>query len=182
MELKDFRRQYTKGGLRRGALPEQPMALFEQWQADATAAGLADPTGCVVATVHPGGMVRQRFVLLKGVDERGFVFYTNYKSDKAVALSNCDEARDRRRSLDAQALCVSGGRPKLCSLVTCGRVAHAVCAQTGCAEAGDACGQARGEYPTVRPPAPSRGPATGCSHSDEARPDWTPLALRVHSF
>ena len=41
MELKDFRRQYTKGGLRRGALPEQPMALFEQWQADATAAGLA---------------------------------------------------------------------------------------------------------------------------------------------
>ena len=92
MELKDFRRQYTKGGLRRGALPEQPMALFEQWQADATAAGLADPTGCVVATVHPGGMVRQRFVLLKGVDERGFVFYTNYKSDKAVALSHCDEA------------------------------------------------------------------------------------------
>ena len=92
MELKDFRRQYTKGGLRRSALPEQPMALFEQWQADATAAGLADPTGCVVATVHPGGMVRQRFVLLKGVDERGFVFYTNYKSDKAVALSHCDEA------------------------------------------------------------------------------------------
>ena len=48
----------------------QPLALFEQWQADAAAAGLADPTGCVVATVQPSGMVRQRFVLLKGVDEQ----------------------------------------------------------------------------------------------------------------
>ena len=65
MELKDFRRQYTQGGLQRASLPEQPLALFEQWQADAAAAGLADPTGCVVATVQPSGMVRQRFVLLK---------------------------------------------------------------------------------------------------------------------
>ena len=54
MELKDFRRQYTQGGLQRASLPEQPLALFEQWQADAAAAGLADPTGCVVATVQPG--------------------------------------------------------------------------------------------------------------------------------
>ena len=92
MELKDFRRQYTQGGLQRASLPEQPLALFEQWQADAAAAGLADPTGCVVATVQPSGMVRQRFVLLKGVDERGFVFYTNYNSDKAAALSHCDQA------------------------------------------------------------------------------------------
>ena len=43
MELKDFRRQYTQGGLQRASLPEQPLALFEQWQADAAAAGLADP-------------------------------------------------------------------------------------------------------------------------------------------
>jgi len=92
MELKDFRRQYTQGGLQRASLPDQPFALFEQWQADAAAAGLADPTGCVVATVQPSGMVRQRFVLLKGVDARGFVFYTNYNSDKAAALSHCDQA------------------------------------------------------------------------------------------
>ena len=92
MELKDFRRQYTQGGLQRTALPEKPLALFEQWQADAAAAGLADPTGCVVATVQPDGMLRQRLVLLKGVDSRGFVFYTNYNSDKAVALSKCDQA------------------------------------------------------------------------------------------
>ena len=92
MELKDFRRQYTHGGLRRAALAHEPWALFEKWQADAAEAGLADPTGCVVATVQPNGMVRQRFVLLKGVDDRGFVFYTNYNSDKAAGLAHCDQA------------------------------------------------------------------------------------------
>ena len=92
MELKDFRRQYTQGGLRRAALPHEPWALLEKWQADAAEAGLADPTGCVVATVQPNGMVRQRFVLLKGVDDRGFVFYTNYNSDKAAGLAHCDQA------------------------------------------------------------------------------------------
>ena len=92
MELKDYRRQYTKGGLTRAALPKNPVDLFSQWQADAAQAGLADPTGCVVATVQPDGSVRQRFVLLKGFDEQGFVFFTNYESDKAVALANYGRA------------------------------------------------------------------------------------------
>ena len=86
MELKDYRRQYTKGGLREASMPDDPMVLFEQWQKDANAAGLADPTGVVVATVQPDGSVRQRFVLLKGVSEDGFVFFTNYNSDKAAAM------------------------------------------------------------------------------------------------
>lgn len=92
MELKDYRRQYTKGGLRDESMPDDPMALFEQWQLDASAAGLADPTGVVVATVQPDGSIRQRFVLLKGVSERSFVFFTNYNSDKAVALADNDRA------------------------------------------------------------------------------------------
>ena len=92
MELKDYRRQYIKGGLRDESMPDDPMALFEQWQQDASAAGLADPTGVVVATVQPDGSIRQRFVLLKGVSERSFVFFTNYNSDKAVALADNDRA------------------------------------------------------------------------------------------
>ena len=92
MELKDYRRQYTKGGLRDESMPDDPMELFEQWQQDASAAGLADPTGVVVATVQPDGSIRQRFVLLKGVSERSFVFFTNYNSDKAVALADNDRA------------------------------------------------------------------------------------------
>ena len=87
MELKDYRRQYTKGGLHDESMPDDPLVLFEQWQQDANAAGLADPTGVVVATVQPDGSIRQRFVLLKGVSEGGFIFFTNYNSDKAAALA-----------------------------------------------------------------------------------------------
>ena len=92
MELKDYRRQYTKGGLREASMPDDPLVLFEQWQRDAGVAGLADPTGVVVATVQPDGSVRQRFVLLKGVSEDGFVFFTNYNSDKAAALAQNDRS------------------------------------------------------------------------------------------
>ncbi|MEC9143963.1 MAG: pyridoxamine 5'-phosphate oxidase [Pseudomonadota bacterium] len=92
MELQDYRRQYTKGGLREASMPDDPMVLFEQWQRDASVAGLADPTGVVVATVQPDGSIRQRFVLLKGVIEDGFVFFTNYNSDKAAALAQNDRS------------------------------------------------------------------------------------------
>ena len=92
MELQDYRRQYTKGGLREASMPDDPMVLFEQWQRDASVAGLADPTGVVVATVQPDGSIRQRFVLLKGVSENGFVFFTNYNSDKAAALAQNDRS------------------------------------------------------------------------------------------
>ena len=73
-------------------MPDDPLVLFEQWQQDASAAGLADPTGVVVATVQPDGSIRQRFVLLKGVSEDGFVFFTNYNSDKAAALAQNDRS------------------------------------------------------------------------------------------
>ena len=92
MELKDYRRQYTRGGLREASMPDDPLVLFEQWQKEANAAGLADPTGVVVATVQPDGSIRQRFVLLKGVSEDGFVFFTNYNSDKAAALAQNDRS------------------------------------------------------------------------------------------
>ncbi|MEC7517075.1 MAG: pyridoxamine 5'-phosphate oxidase [Pseudomonadota bacterium] len=92
MELQDYRRQYTKGGLREASMPDDPMVLFEQWQRDASVAGLADPTGVVVATVQPDGSIRQRFVLLKGVSEDGFVFFTNYNSEKATALAQNDRS------------------------------------------------------------------------------------------
>ena len=92
MELKDYRRQYTRGGLREASMPDDPLVLFEQWQQDASAAGLADPTGVVVATVQPDGSIRQRFVLLKGFSEGGFVFFTNYNSDKAAALAQNDRS------------------------------------------------------------------------------------------
>ena len=92
MRFSDHRRQYTLGGLRRADLAEDPVAQFVTWQDQAIAAGLADPTACVLATQQPDHTLRQRMVLMKGVDARGLVFYTNYESGKAAALAECDQA------------------------------------------------------------------------------------------
>ena len=89
MRFSDHRRQYTMGGLRRADLAEDPVAQFVGWQDQAIAAELADPTACVLATQQPDQSLRQRMVLMKGVDARGLVFYTNYKSGKASALAHC---------------------------------------------------------------------------------------------
>ena len=92
MRFSDHRRQYTLGGLRRADLAEDPVAQFVAWQDQAIAAGLADPTACVLATQQPDHTLRQRMVLMKGVDARGLMFYTNYESGKAAALAECDQA------------------------------------------------------------------------------------------
>lgn len=83
MKLEDFRREYLQGGLRRKDLPELPLSLFKTWQKQAIDSGLLDPTAMVLATVAQDGQPSQRIVLLKQLDERGFVFYTNYNSHKA---------------------------------------------------------------------------------------------------
>jgi pyridoxamine 5'-phosphate oxidase len=87
MKLEDFRREYLQGGLRRDDLPAAPLTLFEMWQRQAIASGLLDPTAMIVATVAADGQPSQRIVLLKQLDERGFVFYTNYNSRKAREIA-----------------------------------------------------------------------------------------------
>ena len=92
MRFSDHRRQYTLGGLRRADLAADPVTQFVAWQDQAIAAELADPTACVLATQQPDHTLRQRMVLMKGVDERGLVFYTNYESGKAAALQVFSQA------------------------------------------------------------------------------------------
>jgi pyridoxamine 5'-phosphate oxidase len=92
MRFSESRRQYTLGGLRRQDLAADPVEQFVQWQDQAIAAGLADPTACVLATLQPERTLRQRMVLMKGIDDRGLVFFTNYQSGKAVALGERDAA------------------------------------------------------------------------------------------
>jgi pyridoxamine 5'-phosphate oxidase len=60
--------------------------LFSQWMASAVEANLHEPTAMVLATSDGQGAPSARLVLLKGVDDRGFVFYTNYTSRKAVEI------------------------------------------------------------------------------------------------
>ena len=64
-----------------------PIVQFERWFKEAVAAELPEPTAMALATVTPEGRPSVRMVLLKGVDQRGFVFYSNYESRKARELA-----------------------------------------------------------------------------------------------
>ena len=86
MSIEDFRREYVQGGLRREQLNPDPIEQFQHWLDQVIASGLGDPTAMVVGTVSPEGQPSQRIVLLKGFDESGFVFYTNYGSRKAEEI------------------------------------------------------------------------------------------------
>ncbi len=66
---------------------ENPISLFKDWLADAERSEPNDPNAMTLATVTPDGAASARMVLLKGVDERGFTFYTNLGSRKAEQLS-----------------------------------------------------------------------------------------------
>lgn len=110
MAITDIRREYSRGSLRRANLDANPVAQFQKWFAQAAGESsggrwrkigialfklwhailghaLADPTAMVLATADKDGQPSARAVLLKGVDERGFVFYTNYDSRKSRELA-----------------------------------------------------------------------------------------------
>ena len=67
-------------------LGDDPIALFQSWLQEAVDAGLKEPGAMSLATLDADGYPDARMVLLKGVDERGFVFYTNLGSPKVHAL------------------------------------------------------------------------------------------------
>lgn len=83
----DYRREYTAGGLQRADLDPSPLRQFEHWLEQAVRAGLSDPTAMSLGTVDAEGNPWQRLVLLKGLSDDGFVFYTNFGSDKARAMA-----------------------------------------------------------------------------------------------
>lgn len=65
---------------------EEPFRLFAEWMRDAEAKELNDPNAMAVASVDASGLPDVRMVLLKGFDEAGFVFYTNFESKKGREL------------------------------------------------------------------------------------------------
>lgn len=69
-----------------------PFELFSEWMSDARVAELNDSNAMALATVDPSGMPDVRMVLLKGVDERGFVFYTNSESTKGTQIQASEKA------------------------------------------------------------------------------------------
>ncbi len=83
MDLSDFRENYTKGGLKREALKDNPVQQFELWFKQAIESAIPEPNAFSLATVDAFGQPSIRTVLLKLFDENGFVFFTNYESKKA---------------------------------------------------------------------------------------------------
>ncbi|PHQ58659.1 MAG: pyridoxamine 5'-phosphate oxidase [Porticoccus sp.] len=87
MSLEDNRREYQYGRLRRESLKASPFEQFNLWMEQAIHSDLSDPTAMCLATVNAEGKPWQRTVLLKGMDERGLMFYTNLGSRKAREMS-----------------------------------------------------------------------------------------------
>jgi len=87
MSLEEQRREYRFGRLTRDSLNDSPFEQFKLWMDQALKAGIVDPTAMSVATVDSEGKPWQRIVLLKGFDERGFVFYTNLGSRKVAEMA-----------------------------------------------------------------------------------------------
>jgi pyridoxamine 5'-phosphate oxidase len=69
-----------------GFHPDGPIAQWQDWFAEAVATGAPEPSGAVVSTIGDDGFPDARFVLVRGVDERGFTFFTNYGSAKSRQL------------------------------------------------------------------------------------------------
>lgn len=88
MDLYEFRNEYLKGGLSRDMLDDNPFAQFKQWFDHAVECKVIEPNAMVVSTVSETGAPSSRIVLLKSWDENGFVFFTNYHSQKARELEH----------------------------------------------------------------------------------------------
>lgn len=81
-----LRREYARAGIDAADLHPDPFVQFERWFTAASNAGIAEANAMTLATASADGMPSARTVLLKGVDERGFVFYSNYESEKGHDL------------------------------------------------------------------------------------------------
>ena len=134
MAIADIRRDYSTSELRRADLDANPMAQFNSWFAQASAGGRwrkigialfklwhavlghspADVNAMVLATVDKAGKPSTRAVLLKGVDERGFIFFTNYDSRKGLELAENPNAALTFYWADLERqICVAGPVRKL---------------------------------------------------------------------
>lgn len=81
-EIQNLRRQYSKSTLSASSVSKDPFKQFEKWFQDVLKSGFLEPNAMTLATATKAGKPSARIVLLKGILDNGFVFYTNYKSKK----------------------------------------------------------------------------------------------------
>lgn len=85
--LTEIRKDYQQRGLSEADVDADPFRQFHAWFDEAANAGLIEPNAMTLATASKDGRPSARMVLLKGFDERGFVFYTNYEGRKGRELA-----------------------------------------------------------------------------------------------
>ncbi|WER45087.1 pyridoxamine 5'-phosphate oxidase [Cupriavidus sp. WKF15] len=86
-QLADLRRTYVLGSLNESDVAADPIAQFKRWFDEAVTAKLPEPNAMTLATVGADGQPSARIVLLKGMDDKGFTFFTNYESRKGLDLA-----------------------------------------------------------------------------------------------
>jgi pyridoxamine 5'-phosphate oxidase len=84
--IADLRREYARARLDEADVSHDPFVEFARWFAEAQEAQIKDPNAMTLATATADGRPSARIVLLKGVDQRGFVFFTDYRSRKGDEL------------------------------------------------------------------------------------------------
>ena len=88
-DLNDYRISYTKGDLNEQDLSQNPFELFDKWFHETESQiGNLEVNAMTIASIGKDGFPKSRVVLLKSYSDQGFVFFTNYKSDKGRAISN----------------------------------------------------------------------------------------------
>lgn len=86
--LADLRQDYRQASLRRDQVAADPFAQFRDWFGEAQQSGIVEPNAMTLSTVDAtSGQPSSRIVLLKGLDDRGFTFFTNYESRKGRELA-----------------------------------------------------------------------------------------------
>jgi pyridoxamine 5'-phosphate oxidase len=88
-DLSDYRKSYDKSALLESSIPEDPINLFHQWFHEVEDfGGIEEVNAMTVSTIGLDGFPKSRVVLLKKYSEEGFIFYTNYNSEKGKAITN----------------------------------------------------------------------------------------------
>jgi pyridoxamine 5'-phosphate oxidase len=86
-ELQNLRENYTKGALLKEEVASNPLDQFEAWFNDYKKTKVKDANAFILATADAQGKVSSRVLLLKGIDQGGFEFYTNYQSKKGKQMA-----------------------------------------------------------------------------------------------
>ena len=87
MSIGERRREYQRAQLDESTVSPDPIVEFARWMEEAVKAKVDEPEAMTLATATPDGVPSARMVLLRGFDERGFVFFTDYRSQKGLELT-----------------------------------------------------------------------------------------------